>query len=466
MTTDLCFLTIAEAGKLLKTKKLSPVDLTRAFLDRIAKVDPKIDSYLLVTEELAMKQAKQAESDIMTGKYKGPMHGIPYALKDNIETKGIRTTAHSRILIDYIPTEDATTTRKLTEAGAILLGKAACLEFTHGSPSPDQAWPQARNPWNPAHGFTGGSSTGSAAAVAAGLAMCALGTDTGGSIRNPAGFTGLAGLMPTYGRVSRHGVVPYSFTLDHVGPMCWTVEDCALTMGSISGFDPEDPGSADEPVPDFTAGLGKGIEGIRVGVLRSWHEAALKADDPMHLALETGVAKLAELGARIEDADIGTLDDFNDVKNIVAEAEFCTVHEKDYQERLTTYGDNLQYKAAPGLLIRAVDYIQAQRQRHRMIKRLKQVFQRFDVLVTLVTYEPSPEIAAAGKGRRAIQAPNCTQPFNVTGSPGISVCTGFSPKGLPLAMLIVGKHFDEVTLLRVAHAYEKATPWKAKRPLI
>jgi aspartyl-tRNA(Asn)/glutamyl-tRNA(Gln) amidotransferase subunit A len=462
--TDLHFLTIAEAGKLLKSRRLSPVELTHAFLERIRKVDNKIDSYLLVTDDLAMKQAKQAEREIAAGNYKGPMHGIPYALKDNIETKGIRTTAHSKVLINHIPEEDATCTKKLTEAGAILLGKVACLEFTHGAPSTDQAWPQARNPWNPKHGFTGGSSTGSAAAVAGGLAMCALGTDTGGSVRNPSGFCGLAGLMPTYGRVSRAGVIPYSFTLDHVGPMCWTVEDCALMLQTCAGYDAKDPGSADEPLPNFAQDLGKDIKGLKVGFIRRFHEGVLPADDEMRKALESGVAKLKELGAQVSDVVIGDADDYNDVKNIVAEAEFCAVHEKDYQERMGDYGENLQFKAGPGLLIRAVDYIQAMRKRLKMMKALKKTFEKFDILVTLVTFEPSPEVLLGSKGRRAIQAPNCTQVFNVTGSPSIAVCTGFSSKGLPLSMLLVGRHFDEATLLRVAHAYEKATPWKDKRP--
>jgi aspartyl-tRNA(Asn)/glutamyl-tRNA(Gln) amidotransferase subunit A len=463
---DLTALTIADAGQLIAAKKLSPVELTRAFLDRIAEVDCKVASYLIVTDELALKQARAAESEIMAGRYRGPMHGIPYALKDNIETAGIRTTAHSRILIDNVPARDATVVCRLDKAGAVLLGKTACLEFTHGAPSPDQVWPQARNPWNIAHGFTGGSSTGSAAAVAACLATGALGTDTGGSVRNPAGFTGLAGLMPTYGRVSRNGVIPYSFTLDHVGPMCWTVEDCAVMLGTIAGFDPEDPGSVDEPVPDFTAELGRDIAGFRIGVLRAWHEAALPPQDPMRIALEAAVAKLGGLGAEIADADLGPVEDFNDVKNIIGEAEFCAVHERDLLERFGTFGESLRYKVAPGFLIRAVDYIQAQRQRRRMMQRLAAVFRNFDVLITLVTYEPSPEIAESGKPRRAIQAPNCTQPFNVTGSPSISVCTGFSPQGLPLAMQIVGKHFEESTLLRVAHAFEKATPWKATRPTV
>lgn len=464
MSKDLCFLSIAEAGRLLKSKQISPVELTRAHLDRIEAVDRKIDSYLEVTSKLALTQARQAEKEIAAGDYRGPLHGVPYALKDNIETKGIRTTAHSRVLMNNVPSKDATTTRKLAEAGAVLLGKTACLEFTHGAPSADQAWPQARNPWNPSYGFTGGSSTGSAAAVAAGLAICALGTDTGGSVRNPSGFCGLAGLMPTYGRVSRAGIIPYSFSLDHVGPMCRRVEDTALMLQAVAGYDPEDPGSADEPVPDFSAGLGKDIKGMRVGVLRRWHEAALPADNEMRRALEAALDKLKELGAEISDADIGTLDDFNDVKNIIAEAEFCAVHEKDYIERLGDYGENLRFKAGPGLLIRAADYIQAQRQRLKLIKRLRDVFRGFDVLVTLTTYEPSPEIIPSGKGRRTIQAPNCTQPFNVTGSPAISICNGFSARGLPLAMQIVGRHFDEATVLRVAQAYEKATPWHERRP--
>jgi aspartyl-tRNA(Asn)/glutamyl-tRNA(Gln) amidotransferase subunit A len=460
------FLSIAEAGPRIKNGDLSPVDLTRAMLDRIKTIDGKLDSYLLVTEELALEQAQVAEAEISKGQYRGPMHGIPYALKDNIETKGIRTTAHSRILIDNMPGRDATVVSRLTEGGAILLGKLACLEFTHGTPSSDQAWPQARNPWNVAHGFTGGSSTGSASAVAAGLAMGALGTDTGGSVRNPSAFCGLAGLMPTYGRVSRAGIIPYAFTLDHCGPMCRTVEDCALILQVIAGFDPADPGSADTPVPDFSADLDRDIKGLRIGYLKKFHDRALEPGDEMRLALEAAATHFESMGAIVGDADIGNLEDFNDVKIIVAEAEFCAVHEKDFLERISVYGENLQFKAAPGLLIPAVDYIQAQRKRAKLIHNLCRVMENFDVLLTVTVFEPSPEIDLASKGRRAIQLPNCTQPFNVTGSPSISICNGFSRGGLPLAMQIIGRHFDEATVLRVAHAYEASTPWRDMHPEI
>jgi aspartyl-tRNA(Asn)/glutamyl-tRNA(Gln) amidotransferase subunit A len=246
--------------------------------------------------------------------------------------------------------------------------------------------------------------------------------------------------------------------------MCRTVEDCALMLQVLAGFDPEDPGSADAPVPDFSAGLGKDIRGIRIGYLRNFHDRALAPGDEMRIALEAAVRHFESLGTVVSDADIGGLEDFNDVKNIIAEAEFCAVHEKDYLERIDVYGENLRFKAAPGLVLRAVDYIQAQRQRARMIARLRTVMRDFDVLLTVTTFEPSPEINPAGKGRRAIQLPNCTQAFNVTGSPSISVCNGFSGKGMPLAMLIIGRHFDEATLLRVAHAYEASTPWHERHP--
>jgi aspartyl-tRNA(Asn)/glutamyl-tRNA(Gln) amidotransferase subunit A len=258
MTGELCFLSIAETGPLLKSQQLSPVELTNAFLDRIEAIDSRIHSFVLVTREEALRQATAVEREIASNRYRGPMHGIPIGLKDLIETSGIRTTAHSKVLIDHIPSEDATVVSRLKEAGSVLLGKLGCLEFAHGSPSLDQAWPAVRNPWNSEHGFTGGSSTGSASAVAAGLVMGALGTDTGGSIRNPASFCGIAGLMPTYGRVSRKGVIPYSFSLDHCGPMAWTAEDCAIMLQAIAGYDPDDPGSANLPVPDYTARVERG----------------------------------------------------------------------------------------------------------------------------------------------------------------------------------------------------------------
>ena len=268
MADNPCFLTIAEAARAFRAGGLTPVALTQAFLERIEALNPKLNAYLLVMADEARAAAGRAEAELAQGADRGPLHGIPVALKDNIETAGIRTTAQSRILLDHIPEHDAFCVAKLKRAGAVILGKLACLEFAHGAPSPDQAFPPARNPWNTDHGFTGGSSTGSGTAVAAGLAMAALGTDTGGSIRNPAALCGTAGLMPTHGRVSRRGIIPYSFSLDSCGPLAWTVRDCALMLNAIAGYDAADPSSARLPVPDTVATLDSGADGFRIGVLR------------------------------------------------------------------------------------------------------------------------------------------------------------------------------------------------------
>jgi aspartyl-tRNA(Asn)/glutamyl-tRNA(Gln) amidotransferase subunit A len=463
MSGELCYLSVAEAAPLLKSRQLSPVELTNAFLDRIEAVDPRIHSFILVTREQALRQAKAAEREIASNRYRGPMHGIPIGLKDLIETAGIRTTAHSKVLIDHIPSGDATVVSRLKNAGAVLLGKLGCLEFAHGSPSPDQAWPAVRNPWNTEHGFTGGSSTGSASAVAAGLVMGALGTDTGGSIRNPASFCGIAGLMPTYGRVSRKGVIPYSFSLDHCGPMAWTAEDCALMLQAIAGHDPDDPGSASVPIPDYAAALGDGIRGMRIGVIRHFYESHLAAEDETRRAFETALQQLPNLGALLEDVKLRELEEYDDCKVIIAEAEFFAVHEKDLRERYQDYGANLRFRAIPGGLIRAVDYIQAQRQRAKLVVEMQTLFAGYDAMATLCTYGPAPKMSA-GEPTHFFQRPNLTAVFNVTGNPAISICTGFDRTALPLAMQIVGKPFDEATILRIAHAYEQATPWRRRRP--
>ncbi|MCZ6495418.1 MAG: amidase, partial [Alphaproteobacteria bacterium] len=361
MADALCYLSIAEAGRRFRAGDLSPVTLTQAFLERIERINPKIDAYLLVTGDRALDAAKAAEAALAEGRDLGPLLGIPVALKDNIETAGIRTTAQSRVLLDHLPERDAFVVEKLKEAGAVPLGKLACLEFAHGAPSPDQAFPPARNPWNRDHGFTGGSSTGSGAAVAAGLAMAALGTDTGGSIRNPAALCGTAGLMPTYGRVSRRGVIPYSFSLDSCGPLAWTVEDCALVLNTIAGHDPSDPGSAALPVDDFTDGLGDGIEGLRIGVLRHFFAEDMVADREMAASIDAALAVLAGLGAAVADARARPLMDYHDVKILIGESEFFAAHERDWMARAGDFGASLQYRTAEGGMIPAVDYLQAQR---------------------------------------------------------------------------------------------------------
>jgi aspartyl-tRNA(Asn)/glutamyl-tRNA(Gln) amidotransferase subunit A len=285
MTVDLAFLTIAEASALIQARQLSPVDYVEALITRTETFDPQLHAYITPTFDLARRQAQQAEDEIMAGTYRGPMHGIPFALKDIYDTRGIRTTGHSKVCLNRIPKADATATGKLYEAGAILMGKLATHEFAHGGPSFDLPWPPARNPWQLAH-FTGGSSSGSGAAVAAGLVPMALGSDTGGSIRGPASLCGLAGLMPTFGLVGRGGVIPNSYTFDHCGPLARCVEDCAIVLQMIAGFDPRDAGSLQRSIPDYRSALHRDLKGLRIGVLRHHWEEDLPASEDVNRAME------------------------------------------------------------------------------------------------------------------------------------------------------------------------------------
>ena len=459
--TDLHFLTIAEAARLIERRQLSPVALTRAFLDRIAAIDPQLNAYLLVTAEQALDQARAAEAEIMAGNYRGPMHGIPFALKDIYCTAGIRTTSHSRTRADYVPDFDATTVAKLHQSGAVLLGKLATHEFAHGGPSFDLPWPPARNPWNRAH-VTGGSSSGSGAGVAAGLAMGALGSDTGGSIRNPAALCGLAGLKPTYGLVSRFGVYTNSFSYDHAGPMTWSVEDCAILLRAIAGHDPKDPASVDRKVPDYRAALTGGIKGMRIGVLRHLFEHDAPVPPAVKKALEAAFDVLRGLGATLEDASIRSAEVYHDVKIVGAESELYAVHEPVLRTRLSDFGEDFLGRTLGALLMSAADYVQASRWRRALIAEAAPLYAKYDVLVTA-----GPGPASRFESWRTIdfwRRPSLTTPFNVLGGPALAQCIGFTDDGLPLSMQIVGRPFDDATVLRVAHAYEGATPWRARRP--
>ena len=462
-TSDLHFLGIAEAASLIERRQLSPVALTRAFLDRIAAIDPQLNAYLLVTAEQALDQARIAEAEIMAGNYRGPMHGIPFALKDIYCTAGIRTTSHSRTRADYVPDFDATTVEKLHQAGAILLGKLATHEFAHGGPSFDLPWPPARNPWNREH-FTGGSSSGSGAGVAAGLMMGALGSDTGGSIRNPAALCGLVGLKPTYGLVSRFGVYTNSFSYDHAGPMTWSVEDCAIMLQAIAGHDPKDPASAARPVPNFRAVLTGGIKGLRIGVLRHLFERDAPVPPVAKAALEAAFDVLRGLGAVLEDTNIWPAQVYHDVKITGAESELYAVHEPVLRTRLGDFGEDFLGRTLGALLISAADYVQASRWRRVLIAEMAPLYAKYDVLVTAAP-GPAPRL----ESWRTIsfwQKPSLTTPFNVTGGPALAQCIGYTPDGLPLSMQIVGRPFDDATVLRVAHAYESATSWRARRPVL
>jgi aspartyl-tRNA(Asn)/glutamyl-tRNA(Gln) amidotransferase subunit A len=454
--------TIAEAGRLIARKELSPVELVRDALARIEQAEPQLNAFIALTADAALVEAKRAEAEIMAGRHRGPLHGIPYGLKDIYDAEGLPTTGHSRIRLGHVAARDATTTAKLRAAGGILMGKLATHEFAHGGPSFDLPWPPARNPWNPAH-VTGGSSSGSGAAVAAGFVLGALGSDTGGSIRNPASFCGLVGLKPTYGLVSRHGVFPNSFTFDHAGPMVWTVEDCAILLQAIAGHDAADPGSADVAPPDYRAALGGGIKGLRIGVVRHFWEEDLPANDEVRAAMAQSLRVLGELGARVEDVRLRPLQDYYDVKIVIAESELYAVHEPELRKRPGDFGSDFLGRALGACLFGSVDYVQAQRQRRRILEEMASVYARYDLLVTAGPYGPAPRF----ESHRTVtfwQKPNITTPFNVTAGPALVMCNGFSASGLPLSIQLVGRPFDEAGVLRAAAALEAATPWRAQRP--
>ncbi len=283
--SELAFLTLAEAAELIRAKKLSPAEYTKALLAQIERHEPRFNAFIKLTPDLALKEAQAAEAEITAGRWRGPFHGVPYALKDIVHVAGLPTTGHSKILIDNVAKEDAPVTARLRAAGGVLLGKLSTHEFAVGGPSFDLPWPPARNPWNRDH-FSGGSSSGSGAGLAAGFFPAAIGTDTGGSIRNPASLCGIAGMKATYGRVSRRGVLPLSFSLDHVGPMTRTVRDNALMLQVLAGYDAEDPASANEPVPDYTADLERGVKGLRIGVIRHFYPKDVEADPEQIKALD------------------------------------------------------------------------------------------------------------------------------------------------------------------------------------
>ena len=462
-STDLHYLSITEAARLIEQRRLSPVELTQAFLDRTETFDPQLNAYLLVTADRALAQARAAEAEIAAGRYRGPMHGIPFALKDIYCTAGIRTTCHSRTRADYVPAFDATTVTKLYDSGAVLLGKLSTHEFAHGGPSFDLPWPAARNPWNREHA-TGGSSSGSGAAVAAGLAPGSLGSDTGGSIRNPAALCGLVGLKPTYGLVSRSGVYANSFSYDHAGPITWTVEDCAIMLQAIAGHDPKDPASAGRDVPDYRADLSRGVKGLRIGVLRHLYEDDVPVPASLKAALEEAYDVLRGLGAVVEDARIRPAADYHAVKITGAESELLAVHEPVLRTRLNDFGADFLGRVLGALLISGADYMQASRQRRVMIAEMAPLYAKYDVLVTA-----GPGPAARLDAWRTInfwQKSSVTTPFNVTGGPALAQCIGFTDDGLPLSMQVVGRPFADAMVLRVAKAYEDATPWRQRRPVL
>jgi len=457
-------LSIAEAGRRLRAGTLSSVTMTQHCLARIAALDPSLHAFVLVTKERALKDADRAERELKAGVDKGPMHGIPYALKDIYATAGIPTTCHSKLLLDNVPTEDCVVEAKLKSGGAVLLGKLATHEFALGGPSFDLPFPPARNPWNRDH-FTGGSSSGSGAAVAAGLVRVAMGSDTGGSIRGPAFYCGTVGLKPTYGLVSRRGVFPLSYTLDHCGPLTWSVEDAALTMQVLAGYDPLDPASADLAVPDFASGIGRDLAGLKLGYPRSFFATQEDIATEVLASLDASAQQLAKLGARVEEIELPDFELFNACGRVILIAEAYAIHEKNLLTRPLDYARYTYQRMMVGATISAADLTQAFRLRRELSLIINQrILGTFDAIITANGLTPAPrfdEIPADVPPKMTLQ----TMPFNVTGNPALALPTKLSKSGLPLGMQIVGRAFDEPTVLRIGAAFEAASGWINKRPL-
>jgi aspartyl-tRNA(Asn)/glutamyl-tRNA(Gln) amidotransferase subunit A len=462
VTDDLAFLTITDLARAIHSREVSPTEVTRAMIERIERVDPRINSYITVTSDLALQQAKQAEQDLASGKDLGPLHGVPIALKDLYATKGIRTTGHSQVLIDWVPDEDATVTALLREAGAVLLGKLAMHEFAFGVPAFDTPFPPARNPWGTGH-ITGGSSSGSGAALAAGLCYGALGSDTGGSIRSPAALCGVAGIKPTYGRTSRAGVLPLSWSLDHVGPMGRSVADCAVMLQAISGYDPKDPASADVAAPDFTSTLNDGIAGLRIGVPRDWFNEGDGTHAEVLAAFEAAIEALAGQGAQIVEVDSSPFINARAANTIIMISEAYAYHEDTLKTRPQDLSSGVRNRAREGAFLTAADYVDAQRARVVLANQVRTIMRDVDVIASAAAPQPAETFEEQNPDAR-YRMPSYTPAFNLTGLPAMSVPCGFSSDGFPIGLQIAGRAFDEATVLRVGHSYEGATDWHRRHP--
>lgn len=461
MSTNFCTLTIAELSRLIRARKLSPIELTKAYLARIETYQPKLDAFITITSNLALRQARKAEKEIAAGNYRGPMHGIPFGLKDIYATQGIMTSGGSKLCKTNLPARDSTCTSKLYEAGGILLGKLQTHEFAHGGPSFDLPWPPARNPWNLEH-FTGGSSSGSGAAVAASLVAGALGSDTGGSIRGPASYCGIVGIMSSAGLVSRAGVIPNSFTLDHCGPMTRSVEDCAIMLQAIAGYDADDGGSIEVKIPNYRTGLKTGIKGMRIGLLRHVWTEDVPQPEEVAQAMADAAAVLRKLGAKVEEVRVRPARQYSDVKVVLAETEIYTINHPDLVRRPGDFGEDFLSRALPACLFQSTDYVSASREQRIMIDEMAPTWKKYDALLSVV-FGPAPRLDKHSPINFWAR-PNANPMANVLGCPSLALCNGFSASGLPLGMQIMGRPFDEATILRIGHAYEQATEWHARRP--
>ena len=457
-------LDIAQAGAVISDNSFSSTALTEMMLARIAAIDPKLKSYVTVLHDDALQAAAAADKEIAAGKRRGPLHGIPIAIKDIYDTKGVRTTACSRVRENYIPEQDCTVVRKFREAGAVILGKVTTHEFAFGFDSHP-----TKNPWNLVH-IPSGSSGGSGAAIAAGLCFAATGSDTGGSIRAPAAANGIAGIKPTYGRVSKAGVAVLSWSLDHAGPMARTVRDLAILLNIMAGHDSRDPHTKDVPVPDYVAFLTGDIRGMRLGVPTNYFTDDV--DPAVANAVAKAIAELERLGASIVPVDIAELDGVLDCMLAIAMSEASTYHQASLRSTPDLFTDETRLLLEAGEMTLATSYINAQRARVAIKAAYREAFRGVDVILTptqpttaLKIGQSISRIGTREESVFAVSARFCA-PLNLSGLPAASVPCGFSPGKMPIGLQIIGKPFDEATVLKVADAFERNTEWHRKYPPI
>ena len=461
--SSLTKLSLSEASQLVRSKKVSPVELTQVCLSNIERLNPKLNAFITVTADSALAQAHKAEDEIQRGRWSGPLHGIPIALKDLVDTAGVRTTAASALFKDRVPTQDAEIVRRLKAGGAVFLGKLNMHEFAYGGSSVISYFGPVRNPWAPDY-MAGGSSSGSAAVMAAQLCYAAIGSDTGGSIRQPAAYCGIVGLKPTYGRVSTRGVIPLAWSLDHLGPMARTVIDATLILQVIAGYDPEDTNSTDIPVADYAGTLGAKTSSLRMGIPRAHFYEGLHPE--IQAAMDAALSVLGKLTASQHEIEIPAA---SDTALLISKTEAHAYHREYVTKTPELYQPETLKRIRAGAEISAMEYVYARRQLDQFRRSVPRVFDTVNVLITPTTPVPPFRICDLLadmdnlRGKEIATLRN-TRPFNLSGLPTISVPCGFTGEGLPIGMQITGPPQGEATVLRLAHAYEQATDWHNRRP--
>jgi aspartyl-tRNA(Asn)/glutamyl-tRNA(Gln) amidotransferase subunit A len=468
-TLEICYMGAGDLSKLVQSKEISPVEIIEAHLTRIDATEPVLNSFITLLADQARKSARQAEKDIQAGRYKGPLHGIPVALKDLYNTGGVRTTSGSRIFDTFIPTEDCTVAAKFHQAGAILLGKLNMHQFAYGPTGENPDYGHMHNPWNPDM-VTGGSSGGSGSAASAGQCTITTGSDTGGSIRRPAALCGIVGLKPTYGLVSRYGLSSLSWSLDHPGPMTRTVEDTAITMNVIAGHDPKDVASAKVDIPDYTSALTGDVKGLRIGIVKEYFEVPL--DPQVRKAVMDAISLLESMGAEIKEVSYPMFNQSQAISSTVLMAEATAYHRDLLEKDGHQLYEPVRQRLEAGLFISAAEYLRAQQARSIFDQQGRRLLDEVDLLAGPTEPVTAPEILAskvmAGEQEVGVVGAltQYTRPYNINGFPAISVPCGFSDDGMPIGLQLAGRPFDELTVLRAAHAYEQANEWHSRRPPI